>query len=84
MRALVAQTQRRRVIGLVHGLEAVQNLVTGGDHRCGHDALECDVALQVEEVLLLSVHGIFLWFFAYDGETAVVPMTAQWIYKEEF
>ena len=24
------------------------------------------------------------WFFFYDGETAVVPMTARWIYKEEF
>ena len=59
MRALVAQTQRWWVIGLVHSLEAVQNLVAGGDHRCGHDALECDVAVQVEEVLLLSIHGVF-------------------------
>ena len=59
MRALVAQTQRRWVIRFVHGLEAVQNLIAGGDHCCGHDALEYDVALQVEEVLLLSVHDVF-------------------------
>lgn len=26
----------------------------------------------------------YQWFFAYDGATAVVPMTARWIYKEEF
>ena len=26
----------------------------------------------------------YQWFFTYDEETAVVPMTARWIYKEEF
>ena len=26
----------------------------------------------------------YQWFFACEGETAVVPMTARWIYKEEF
>ena len=26
----------------------------------------------------------YQWFFTYDRETAIVPMTARWIYKEEF